>query len=169
MKLTRFFTVVVCRVVTSILFAIVLGTALTQDAYSQSELLLGAWKINIARSLFSTGPAPKSGLLIYEAIGNGVFRATTETMSAEGKPNKSTRTIRYDGRLYPETGANNVDASAYTRVDEYTEQFTRTKSGKITETGTRVVSRDGKTYTITSSGINAQGQRFNNVIVFEKQ
>ena len=32
----------------------------------------------------------------------------------------------------------------------------------------RVVSKDGKTMTVTSKGTNAQGQATSNVIVFEK-
>ena len=32
----------------------------------------------------------------------------------------------------------------------------------------RVVSKDGKTMTVTSKGINAQGQATSNMVVFEK-
>jgi hypothetical protein len=32
-----------------------------------------------------------------------------------------------------------------------------------------VVSADGKTMTVTSTGVNAQGQKVNNVQVFEKK
>ena len=36
------------------------------------------------------------------------------------------------------------------------------------QTFTRVVSKDGKTMTVTIKGTNAQGQAVNNVVVFEK-
>ncbi|HET7220724.1 MAG TPA: hypothetical protein VFJ02_21875 [Vicinamibacterales bacterium] len=40
---------------------------------------------------------------------------------------------------------------------------------KSQTTYTRVVSKDGKTMTVTVKGTNAQGQPVNNVVVFEKQ
>ena len=40
--------------------------------------------------------------------------------------------------------------------------------GKPTTVNTRVVSANGKTLTVTSKGVNAQGQKLDNVQVFEK-
>jgi hypothetical protein len=43
------------------------------------------------------------------------------------------------------------------------------KSGKVVNTGTNVVSADGKTMTYTSQGTNASGQQVRSTAVFEKQ
>jgi hypothetical protein len=43
------------------------------------------------------------------------------------------------------------------------------KAGKPVATGVNAVSKDGKTLTWTSKGINAQGQPTSGVQVFEKQ
>jgi hypothetical protein len=40
--------------------------------------------------------------------------------------------------------------------------------GKPTVVNTRTVSADGNTLTVTSTGTNAQGQKVNDVQVFEK-
>jgi len=45
---------------------------------------------------------------------------------------------------------------------------TDSKGGKAVQTFIRVVSKDGKTMTVTIKGTNAQGQAVNNVVVFEK-
>lgn len=47
--------------------------------------------------------------------------------------------------------------------------FTIKKAGKVTSTGTNVVSKDGKTFTQTLKGTNASGQPTSSVAVFEKQ
>jgi hypothetical protein len=43
------------------------------------------------------------------------------------------------------------------------------KGGKVTTTQRNVVSADGKTRTVTTTGMDGQGQKVNNVAVFEKQ
>jgi hypothetical protein len=54
------------------------------------------------------------------------------------------------------------------RVNATTIETAYTLKGKPTTTSTRVVSADGKTLTVTTVGTNAQGQKVNNVQVFEK-
>jgi hypothetical protein len=48
-------------------------------------------------------------------------------------------------------------------------EFTRKKGGKVVQTGTNVVSKDGKTRTISSKGFDAKGQKINNIAVYDKQ
>ncbi|MFN2445701.1 MAG: hypothetical protein ABR606_09005 [Vicinamibacterales bacterium] len=55
------------------------------------------------------------------------------------------------------------------RIDAYTVEFTREKGGKVVQTGTNVVAKDGKSRTVTTKGTNAQGQQISNVAVYEKQ
>jgi hypothetical protein len=43
------------------------------------------------------------------------------------------------------------------------------KAGNVVQTGTQVVSKDGKELTITTRGTGANGQQINNVAVFDKQ
>jgi len=40
---------------------------------------------------------------------------------------------------------------------------------EVVQTCSRVVSQDGKTMTINTTGTNAKGQKINNVAVFEKK
>jgi hypothetical protein len=43
------------------------------------------------------------------------------------------------------------------------------KAGKVVMTGTQVVSRDGKTQTLTTTGTDANGRQVNFISVYEKQ
>ena len=58
---------------------------------------------------------------------------------------------------------------ALTGVDALTATFTNKQDGKVTTTGLRTVSKDGRTMTITTNGTNAQGQPMHNVAVWEKR
>jgi hypothetical protein len=75
----------------------------------------------------------------------------------------------YDGKFYPTMGVIGYDASAFTRVDDSTVTYIRTLAGKAVGTGTRVMSRDGKTLTFTGTGTPPNGRHYNNVLVYEKQ
>jgi hypothetical protein len=54
------------------------------------------------------------------------------------------------------------------RIDSHTTERVDSKGGKTVMTYHRVVSKDGKTMTVSSKGTNAQGQAVDNMIVFEK-
>jgi hypothetical protein len=75
----------------------------------------------------------------------------------------------YDGQPHPTTGSPAFDASAYTRVDPNTFVFSRLKAGKLVGAGTGVLSQDGKTWTVTQAGTDANGRPLNSIAVYDKQ
>ena len=70
---------------------------------------------------------------------------------------------------YPVTGNPDWDAITLKRIDAYKVEITRKKAGKVVSTATREVSKDGKTLTVTETGVNAKGEKISNTAVFEKQ
>jgi len=128
----------------------------------------GTWELNLAKSKFSPGPPPKSQTRTFEVTGADV-KYTLKGIDAEGKPTLVHYTAKYDGKDYPVTGSQDFDAISLKRVDAGTAQATLKKGGKVIQTATRVVSKDGKTLTLTTIGTNAKGQAVNNVLVFDKR
>jgi hypothetical protein len=96
-------------------------------------------------------------------------KVTNVGINAEGNPTSIVVTWIYDGMPHPGTGTPNYDAVAVTRADAYTVNVSRTKAGKVVNTGTNVVSRDGKTLTATTTGTDANGRQINNIGVYDKQ
>src|SRR5229473_4066740 len=149
------------RLVVVILAGFVLVTASPQIGFAQSNLVGTTWKLNVAQSKFSPGPAPTSSTLTYEAVGQG-FRATNEGVDAQGNPTKGVFGVYfYDGKSYPVTGVPAYDASSYKLINDTTAEMTRTKAGKVIQTAIRVLAADGKTLTFTTTGLNANGQHIN--------
>jgi hypothetical protein len=128
---------------------------------------LGTWKLNVAKSKYSPGPAPKSGTVTYTAAGQGV-KAVVDGVSATDVKTHWEYTANFDGKPYAVTGYADGDMVVTKRVNATTIETAYTLKGKPTTTSTRVVSADGKTLTVTTVGTNAQGQKVNNVQVFEK-
>ena len=118
---------------------------------------------------YSPGPLPKSGITKIEAAGIGT-KVIVDQVLADGTTRHWEITANYDGRSYPVIGTNpDADTLARTRLNATTVESIAKKGGKVTITQRSVVSSDGKTRTVTTTGMNAGGQDVNNVAVYEKQ
>ena len=140
----------------------------SQAGFAQGDPLLGTWVLNVAKSKYTPGPPPKEQTTIFEAAGQGL-KVTTKGTDSAGKPTMTAYTANYDGKDYPVTGNPDWDMVSLKRINANTVEFTRKRAGKVVQTATSVVSKDGKTRTITSTGVNAQGQKINNTGVYEKK
>ena len=138
------------------------GTALAADP------VVGTWKLNLAKSTFSPGPAPKSQTRIYAESAQGLT-VTVKTTAADGKDSTTNLTFKEDGKSYPESGNPEFDMVSVTRVDALTVHSTQTKAGATIATAVRTVSKDGRTLTFTQNGTHAGGAKYENVSVYDKQ
>ena len=144
--------------------AVTLGVAVLAQT---PDPRLGTWKLNVAKSKYSPGPAPKSGSVTFSAAGEGV-KAVVDTVGPDGSETQWEYTANFDGKPYPVKGNPDGDMVVAKRVNPNTVETSYTLKGKPTTVNTGVVSADGKTFTVTSKGTNAQGQKLDNVQVFER-
>jgi hypothetical protein len=138
-----------------------------QVAFAQSNPLTGTWKLNLDKSKFSPGVAPRSLTLNIEPDGQNL-RLTSQGMDAGGNPRTAVVMHIYDGQPHPSMGTD-YDASAYTRVDANTFIIARFKAGKLVAVATGVVSQDGKTVTTTTTGTGDTVGSTIDVAVWDKQ
>jgi hypothetical protein len=132
-----------------------------------SEANMGTWKLNEAKSKFAPG-ATKNHTVVYEAAGDNM-KVTVDGTDSEGKPAHNEWTGKFDGKDYPVTGDPASDTRAYKQINDHTLELTAKKGGKVTVTGRIVVSADGKTRTVTTSGTDAKGKKVKNTAVYDKQ
>jgi len=147
--------------------AALLAFAATPSQAQPADSMLGTWKLNVAKS-----KSPyKSGTSVVEAVGDGV-KVTADMVGADGTAYHWTWTAKYDGKDVPITGTTPFGAgtvAALTRVDARTAKIVTKLNGKVTITQTLVVSDDGRTRTITTSGKDAKGRAIESTAVYEKQ
>ena len=153
--------------VATIVATILVGIG-AQSGFAQADPLLGTWVLNVAKSKYTPGPPPKEQTTTFEAQGKGV-KVTTKGTDSAGKPTETTYTADFDGKDNPVTGNPDWDTVSLKRINANTVEYTRKKAGKVVQTATSVISKDGKTRTITSTGVNAQGQKIHNVRVYDKK
>jgi hypothetical protein len=144
------------------ILAIGTGTVLAADAE------IGTWKLNIAKSTFSPGPAPKSQTRTYAQSAQGMT-ITIKTTAADGKESTQNASFKDDGKPYAVGGNPDFDTVSLTRVDASTVHVTQMKAGATVGTAVRTVSKDGKTLTLAQKGTHAGGGKFDDVLVFDRQ
>ena len=144
---------------------LLMGFALSAQA---ADAIVGTWKLNVAKSTYSPGPAPKSLTAKIEAVGEGE-KVTADGVRGDDSIIHVEYTAQYDGKDYPLSGSPIADTVSLKRIDANTTERTDKKGGKVVQTLTRKLASDGKTVTVTYKGTDAEGRAFNNVGVFEKQ
>jgi ABC-type glycerol-3-phosphate transport system substrate-binding protein len=115
------------------------GTTLAQSGNSE----VGTWKLNLAKSKYQQGQAPKSATLVYEAAGPGI-KVTVDQLPADGPAIHYTVTANYDGNDVAVVGSPFGDTAARTRVSATTTKLVYKKDGNILSTMTFVISADGR-------------------------
>jgi len=132
----------------------------------QNNPQLGTWKLNEAKSKLA-GKA-RNHTVVYEATGDQT-KVTVDGVDENGAAVHSEWTGKFDGKEYPVTGDANSDVRSYRTINKNTLALSGKKNGKVTLSGRIVVSRDGKTRTVTTTTTNAQGKRVTNTAVYDRQ
>jgi formylglycine-generating enzyme required for sulfatase activity len=150
-------------------FAAVLVASSISRAQS-SDPWIGTWKVNLEKSTYSPGPPPTVAATVKIEPSAGGIKTTIDATNAEGKPTHTETVAKFDGKDNPVTGAQAPNTTnALKRIDDRTFEVMGKVDGKPAVTTRVAVSTDGKTMTATQTGMNAQGQSVNNVIVLNKQ
>jgi hypothetical protein len=144
-----------------ILSGIFLGTLLTIAssaiaAGTDTDPVIGTWKLNVAKSTFAAAQAPKAQTRVYTQSAQGLT-LNMKTTEADGKESTTMTTYHLDGKDYPATGSPDYDALSGKQIDANTAEFTLKRAGKAVGTTRRTASKDGKTLTATGDLTDAKG------------
>jgi hypothetical protein len=147
--------------------ALVVGSA-AASASGTADSVVGTWTLDLAKSKFDPGPAPKSQTRIYAATADGID-LTVEGVAADGSKVSQHSSYKYDGKDYAITGAADFDTLSLKRIDANRVESEQKKAGKVVGHTVRTVSADGKTMTLTSQGTGSKGGKYDNVMVFDRK
>ena len=153
----------------ALIFGSVVGLgAPAAHAASSDNLILGTWQLNVAKSQFTPGPGWQSQIRVYRATPEGIA-VTWTGVDAKGGKMRVSYAYAYDGRDYPMLGSASYDTLNAVRMDERTVRSEEKRDGKTVGIAVRTVSPDGKVLTITDEGTNRKGQKFSQLLVFDRQ
>lgn len=130
---------------------------------------MGTWKLNEKKSQIPKTGA-KNHTVSYEKAGDiDTVKVTVDGTDASGNATHSEWTGKINGVYYPVTGDATTDARMYNRINNRSLSITGKKDGKVVMTGTITVSANGKSRTVTTSVLNAQGKWVRSNAVYDKQ
>jgi hypothetical protein len=145
-----------------------IATPIAAVSAQAGDPVIGTWELNVAKSKYTPGPAPKSETRTYTAAAKG-FTFSSKGVDAQGNPTNVTFAAPLDGKYHPMIGSPTADSIMLKRIDANTTESTQKKGAKVVTTTTRVISKDGKTLTTTSKGTDAAGKPTSAVMVFDKK
>jgi len=153
------------RFVRSVFIGIAL-VGVSAAANAQTEPVMGTWKLDVAKSTYKPGPAPKSSTVVVEPAGKGI-KVAIESVQADGSPLKWGFTSLRDGKTEaPVTGNPMFDTVTTTKESDAAGTNVYKKGGKVVMTSKLAIT--AKTMTVTSEGTDAKGQAVHNVAVYTK-
>jgi len=155
-------------------FVFVLASVIVLSATAWAQdVQTGKWTLNVAKSQFKTQAAPKTQIVTIVPDGKDGVKVNADVTRANGAKAAFSYAGQYDGKENPrtETGDGAVPGQTVTmkRLDNHTVERISFLKGKKLVTEKWAISSDGKTRTVTQSGVGPDGKTVDNVLVYEKQ
>ena len=153
----------------AVVLSLVIGCATVWAA----DLQTGTWKVNVTKSHYKTATPPQSQTVTIVSEGKDGVKITVNAVNAKGEKLTVEYAAQYDGKEYPrtETGAGAVAGQTVSlkRIDDHTIERVTYMKGKKLGTEKWEISKDGKTRTVTQTGVGADGKPVDNLLIYEKQ
>jgi hypothetical protein len=145
--------------------AVVLSFAMTVASLAANPQM-GTWKLNEPKSKIPAGMGKNNTVTYVEE--KDKIKITVDGVDKNGKPTHSVWVGKFDGKAYPLKGNLAYNSVAYKVVNDRTNDITTMKDGKVMWSGRIAVAADGKSRTVTISGTDANGKKFNGKAVYDK-
>lgn len=132
----------------------------------------GTWKLNPVQSKFAPNQAdaPKEETEVFRVVGDQ-FELTITGTQKDGAAIAEKITSPINGGVFKVLQPAPTEGESYveTMFEPGNRFLTTLKNGKQIEVQHLVLSKDGKTMSITAKGTDAKGKPFESVAVFDKQ
>jgi hypothetical protein len=137
-------------------------------AFASQNNWVGSWKLNAAKSKFSSEAVGRAETLKFESTPAGI-KLTSDGTDAQGKATHGEYTSNFDGKDVAWTGNPTADMASPKRIDASRYENVWKLAGKQTMKSVVVVSSDNKTLTVTQTPSGAQGEATASVAVYDRQ
>ncbi len=147
------------------LFTLLATLALPIALFSQgtnTNRFAGRWKLNVEKSKFSPGPAPKSEMVVIAES----RETRVQGVSSDGKDFTWSFTPSGNAAV-PIQGLDGATVAAK-RVNDHVNEHTWNQPD-FKGTGRAVLAKDGRTVTYTMNGKDAAGKPVHNLMVYDRK
>jgi hypothetical protein len=135
---------------------------------SAPDLAVGVWKLDIDKSNFVLGPAPKASVMNIEVCADGL-KLSTDTIDHRCNRVHIEAAHKFDGKDYPLTGSPVADTLSATRINDYKTEYVWRKQGNVAMATKIIVSLDGKSLRVIRTGIGSLGRMGDELLMYDRQ
>lgn len=139
------------------------GVAQAADAW------LGTWKLNVAKSSYNPGAAPRSGTSRFAMASDGRVKVISDGVDAAGRSTRNEIVTRFDGKPSELKGTDPPVTLTFSRIDDHRYELVTRVNGKVAATSSGSIAADGKTRTVVTRSISANGQWVTSTAVYDRQ
>jgi len=132
---------------------------------SDQDVALGVWKVDLSQSRYYPGPPPLSETRTFTREKDGI-KGIVLRRNKNGTEERIEYRADFD-QEYPVSGTEAYDAVRFRRIDDYTSDAVLSHAGRVFGTARRVISKDGRTMTITFR--QEDPSLVKNVVVYHKE
>jgi len=131
----------------------------------------GIWKMNLAKCKYTPGPIPLKKYMVTREAARGGVKVTILGERTDGTIINATYRAKFDGSATAVEGRGApYDTVSIKQVDANTFTYEMKKTGgKYQASGRMEVSKDGRTFTMMSTGTDGDGNPMSMTLVTEKQ
>lgn len=154
---------------------VALFVAATVSAAGADDPFDGTWKLNVAKSQMQEATASKSELIEYHIVGDEE-QFLSHAVTAKGEAESIRYNAKYDGKPYPFSitiDGKETNPGAMTtvrKIDAWTRERYNVRNGTPVLASRRIVSKDGRTMTITILRVDRDGKEVvNETRILDKQ
>jgi hypothetical protein len=147
---------------------LVFGLTSVASAAQAPDPAIGTWKLNLEKSKYAEGAAPKSESRTYVATAVGTTTTVTG-VAADGSAISQSATLTYDGKDDAWTGSTTFDTVSLKKVNGTTVKAELKKDGKVVGHSTRTISDKGMVLTLSAAIKTAKGGTTHEVAVYDQQ
>jgi hypothetical protein len=152
------------RLLAYFLFAAFVASA----AIPPADPFVGTWTMNVRKSKYPAGDVPKRMVIRMDAENDGI-RYRSETTDVNGRSSTAEYVADYSGReAVVKGGVGLLLPVSLKHVDRYTVEASYSRGFQVVATSRRVVSKDGRVMTITTTSKDKNGKSITNIGVYER-
>jgi hypothetical protein len=122
------------RLLTSAALTLVAAIAFSAVTFGAgADPAMGTWQLNLSKSTFAAGAAPKSQTRIYSRS-DQTITLVMKVVAADGTQSTIQTTYQLDGKDYPVSGTADYDSLTGKQIDANSAKFVLKKGGKMVGT-----------------------------------
>lgn len=153
----------------NVIWSLIAVVALLSTAGASDDPFIGKWILDRQHSKYPAGTRPKQMVIEMEPAARGI-RYRSDTTYANGRTTHTEYTADYDGRQVLVWGTYGLMFPvALRRIDAHSVIASYFNSFQVVATSHRVVSRDGRRMSITTTSKGSSGRNVTTIGIYRKQ